>query len=337
MLGIRGDANDALWRRITISKDVAIRCKRNDGLLQYRIEDIRSFVTLAAVASFIAEPRVARENSKTAGSVLQRYIQERGKQDYISEESFDSFSLYMTKNHAINIPMGNLLSLGGLTRCQEDAASSFVVASINFKIPYHTRHGWINLSSIQLLATSDFPPPLRSLINKCYEVRGYYCGIYVSIDSHLETLAGHLGLRYSCDEIVNQGDKGLEQYTWTNGWFILCPNESADLVPVESAQELVWGRDSLGRFLSTHMPHNPLDAKIKQDPRALLMAHVEPGSTYDGTLESSSDPLVFSFGREDRRDVRTSFEKASRWVETDASSTRQRRRQANMIRTDFHK
>ncbi|KAK1981026.1 hypothetical protein LZ30DRAFT_689476 [Colletotrichum cereale] len=217
MLDLRLDGDDTIWRRLTVSKDVVIRYQRDDNFVRYHTNDIQSFASLAAVASTIAKPEAARANAKITSSVLQRYIQKEGKEGYISQDGFDAFSLHMAKHHAIHIPLDYLPSWKSSGRSQKNMSSHFVVTSIHFKIPYHSRYGWINLSSLQLLAVAGLPPSFQGIIEQCYEVRGHCFGFYVAIDSHLETLAAHLGLRYSCDEIVNHGDKEFERYTWANG------------------------------------------------------------------------------------------------------------------------
>ncbi|KAK2020556.1 hypothetical protein LX32DRAFT_733958 [Colletotrichum zoysiae] len=331
MFDLRLNGEDTLWRRLTISKDVIVRYQCDGKLVSYHTGDIQTFASLAAVKSAIADPEAARKNVNIASSLLRRYAQEKGNGDYISSDGFDAFSLQMAKNHAIHLCLDHLPDSG---QSQKSMSSLFMVASVSFKIPYHTRHGWINLSSLGLLAPAD-SPLFQGIVEQCHEVRGHCSGFYVAINNHLETLAQHLGFRYSSEEIVNHEDKKLEHYTRANGWFILSPHESADLVPVERASEMVWGRQPLGPFLKSHMPHNPYDAMINLDPKDLFVAQVEI-STYDGTVESSNDPLAFSFSRERKPTLNSGAEKASQWLKTNEFNAGRRRKNSNMIRTNFH-
>lgn len=160
-------------------------------------------------------------------------------------------------------------------------------------------------------------------------MRGYCCGVYIAIDKYLETLAEQIGFRYSYDEIISQGDKGLAQYTWENGWFLICPHESFRIVPVDGHSEVIKDHGPLGKFLKSFMPHNPLGAQLAQNPRDLLAPRTENASICHGSLESlgsSNDPLAFQFSK-----VPKSKETA-RWLE---QSEPKRRPRPDMIRTQF--
>ncbi|KAF0318453.1 hypothetical protein GQ607_014371 [Colletotrichum asianum] len=332
LLDLTYDADDARWKRITVSKDVMIRYQREGRILRYQADDIQDFAALAAMRSTIAEPASAQRNMQTAMSVLRRFIKEKGVRDHLSQDEFDAFSLHMTRHHNLSIFLQPSLRRDHYS---ERSTSLFFAATINFKIPYQTQFGWINLSSLRLLGSLDLTTSIRGLLEDCFEVRGYCGGVYVTVDDHLARAAELLRVRYSDDELTNHGNKELERYTWAKGWFILCPHESSDMVPVERTNELVRGKEPLGKFLKSHMPYNPLDAFVAQDPRVLLAPHMMTSSTYDGTLESSDSGAssLPAWGRPDK--VSNHVEMTSQWLDTTEHISRRRVHRADMIRTKF--
>ncbi|KXH28609.1 hypothetical protein CNYM01_11242 [Colletotrichum nymphaeae SA-01] len=225
-----------MWTLMTVSRHVNIRYKTEKDEVWLKADDIKEFVSLEAMKKTLANPATAQQDVDKAVSALKHYVRD----DYVSRRDYDRFSLHMARHHAKFLGIEHLFQPG--IAGSSSQSPPILVASVSIKLPYHARYGFISLSSLMKIAPisspDTMPGAIVDLLRKCYEIRGHCAGTYVSVEE-LEELTGLLGLEYPDGVIFDQYDRSLEHYTHSEGWFLLSPHESSELVPVTRETHLV--------------------------------------------------------------------------------------------------